>query len=286
MSLFVNKVAGNVNPFLIFILASKILLFLGVLFHGLLLHGQALAQTKSCEKTLTVSANKNWPPYSYHENGTEVGLEIEILSNLLEAQNLCAKYVNYPSSSRAFAEFKKGEVDLIFAASMSKSRQSFAQYSAPYRREIMALFVSHKNLAELPVDISGIPASFGFLKNKVVALNRGSIYGELFEAYRNTAKHSIIETNHALERLNLVKHGRVDAAIEDSLSGLYLLQSHDLHGFVMLSDIVVNDDNVYYMIAPGVFSESELAQFNQAIHNHTKQNEQLIQRYFLKYKAL
>ena len=103
----------------------------------------------ACTKTVTISASINWPPISYLKNNTFHGLDIDILNHVLPKAGLCWNYVHYPSSSRSLKELKKGNVDILFAASITKEREKYAVYSAPYRDEVMQLFAHTKNQQKL-----------------------------------------------------------------------------------------------------------------------------------------
>lgn len=66
----------------------------------------------ACEQKIRISAAKDWPPYSYINNGGFSGLDIDIIEMILSDINLCWEYVSFPSSSRAFQEFKKTTLTL------------------------------------------------------------------------------------------------------------------------------------------------------------------------------
>ena len=98
-------------------------------------------ENQVCQQNVTISAAANWVPYSYFESGGYKGLDIDILREVLDDLDFCYEFVDFPSSSRAFEQFKKNQVDLIFAASYTPERASYAAFSEPYRDETMVLLL-------------------------------------------------------------------------------------------------------------------------------------------------
>lgn len=223
----------------------------------------------ACEKTISVSAGANWPPYSYYENEAYKGLDIEIVEHVLLKADFCWDYVVYPSSSRAFLEFKKGNVDLIFAASFVESRAEYASFSAPYRTEVMTLFTQPDN-----------PKEIRLTNETTVAVNRGSYYGALFQRYIEDCQSCIVETNLVAERINLVRLNRVDFAIEELLSGLYLINKHGISDAVMETNVTINHNPVHFMLNPEVFNQQEVESLNQAIETSDEFIRELVEKYY------
>ena len=231
-----------------------------------------------------VSVSFSWPPYSYKENDHLTGLDIEILESLLKLNDLCWNYRRYPSSSRAFLEFQKGNVDLIFAASYSASRSEFAQFSLAYRQEIMMLF-SQKNASEFEsLKTPSLLQDFIFLENSMVAVNRGSVFGNAFESFRQRCKACVINTNQPYTRLKMLQLGRVDFAVEDFLTGLYLIRQRNMENTIAATNFIINDNDVFYMIRPGLMTPDELERFNQSILDSKSKINNLVQTYVLKYQ--
>ncbi|TMP41042.1 hypothetical protein CWB96_07795 [Pseudoalteromonas citrea] len=235
------------------------------------------AKEHVCEKTITISAANDWPPYSYKENGVFKGLDIEIIELLLQDVNICWNYVAFPSSSRAFSEFQKDHVDLIFAASYTSNRRGFAEFSVAYRTEIMQLF-SHISQPPLQKSPKGrFPLA---LNNAIVAINRGSVYGPAFSHFQAQCTDCVIELSESIDRFELIKHKRVNFAVEDLLSGAYLIKNNtQLSHSVRATHITVHSNPVHYMLRPGMFSEKKLREFNLAIINNKCRIETLTNQY-------
>lgn len=208
----------------------------------------------ACPNPIDISAGKNWPPYSYYQNKKYNGLDIEIIEMLLEHAGLCFRYISYPSSSRAFEEFKKNQVDFIFAASYTSKRAEYSTFSLPYRLEIMQMFTRRDH-----------PKPWDMSPRATFAVNRGSIYGEQFKQLTEQCNNCIVHTNLAEERLLMLQKRRVDYAVEDLLSGIYLLQKLNLNSELTVTKTAVNTNLVYFMLNQNTLSPQQIDKINEAI---------------------
>jgi polar amino acid transport system substrate-binding protein len=238
----------------------------------------------ACELNLTVGINEDWPPYVVKTKGNFEGLEVDILDLVLERASFCANFTEIPSSSRAFREFSDNKIDLIFAASLNEARQSYAKFSVSYREEEMRLFRPKNTPSFVNSDIDSFaeldPALF---LNSIIAVNRGSIYGEVFDTFRKNFDKSIVETNLARQRFDLLKKHRVDYSVEDRVTGLALLSEAEYANDVTGTKIVVHKNPIYYMLRPGVMTNEQIQKFNQSIQDSQLKIDQLIKRYTMKF---
>nr|WP_275442851.1 transporter substrate-binding domain-containing protein [Pseudoalteromonas sp. OOF1S-7] len=237
----------------------------------------ASTAAQTCVQTVTVSASDNWPPYSYRVGDQYHGLDIEILELVLKNADLCWRYVSFPSSSRTFEEFKKGKVDVIFAASFTQERRRFSEFSVPYRDEVMQLF-SHADNPLSPQN--ALTPTLSFLSKSIVAVNRGSVYGEAFSRISQQCPDCVVDINLATERFDLLVKKRVDYAVEDLFTGIYLINRDPYKSRVRVSRLTVHKNPAHYMIRPGLFSEKRLQQFNLAIIRNQPAIDALIDLHF------
>ena len=229
----------------------------------------------ACDKTISISVARDWPPFSYHDQGTYKGLDIEITERILKSINYCWRYYSYPSSSRALMEMKKGNIDLIFAASYSQERAAYATYSAAYRYEVMQLFASTNH-----------DQDESFNNDSILAINRGAFYGENFNNHLKNCSECVIETNLAVERINLVKKGRVDFAVEELLAGIYIINQQKLNQYVQPINTTINSNPVYYMLNPERFNKLEVEKLNKAIEQNDEAINKLVESYHEMYSEL
>ncbi|TQF71152.1 substrate-binding periplasmic protein [Pseudoalteromonas luteoviolacea] len=238
----------------------------------------------ACEKSLKVSVSSDWPPYSSKSEGAYHGLEIQLIELITREAGFCVQYVVLPSSSRTFKELQEGNVDIVPAASFTQSRRKYAEFSLPYRQEVMLLF-AHKSNA-LPFLSNGKlkgNALYSNLQNNIVAVSRGSVYGKSFSVFRNNCPDCVIETNLARERFNLVLKKRVEYVVEDNLTGAFLIQKGNYAEHIQPTAISVYNNPVHYMIRPGSLTEQQLQRFNLAIIKNRDTIEQIINDYHVLY---
>ena len=222
----------------------------------------------ACEKTITINASKNWLPYSYEVNDVFKGLDIEVLELVLEKANLCWRYISLPSTSRAFAELKKGNIDLVFAASYSEDRANWGYFTQPYRTESSVLYTHVNNNSAMALSYS-----------TSVAVNRGGFYGSEFADYRSKCENCVIEVSLASQRFYLLKNRRVDFVIEDSLAGQYVAANIEFSNQIKATEHVVHNNMVHYLVAKDSFSEDKLAQINQVITQSKAEINAIMDKY-------
>ncbi len=244
-----------------------------------------IGYAQPCTKTLKIYANDNWFPYSYVKDGVYQGLEIEVLKKVLSDADLCWHFVSYPSSSRAIREFQKHNVDVLFAASYTRQRDSFSDFSLPYRQETMTLFGKKDKVELLATNAQAVPQNiYPSLRNTIVAVNRGSVYGGLFQHFRRLCSDCVVELNLAQERFELVMRSRADFLVEDFLSGLYLISHNsEYKNSIKASPFTIHQNPVHYMLRSDVLSKDEFSRLNYAIRQNQYFIEQTVEQYFQKY---
>lgn len=226
------------------------------------------SQSFACDKNISVSAAGGWPPYSLKTENGFVGVDIDILNTVFNKAGYCLTYVVFPSSARGFAELKKGTVDVIFAASWTPERQKIGHFSAPYRKEYLSSFTNITN-----------DAQFQYNKDKVIAVNRGSVFGQKFSMFKKECSHCVIEVSNTNQRLSLLKSKRVDYAIEDLFSGLYLMQKSEFKGYIKLDNEAFHVNHVHYLLNKKTFSPDMVKRLNRAISTSDEEISQLLTKH-------
>lgn len=235
----------------------------------------------SCELLIKVGSSFNWPPYIFKSNGKLVGLEIEILDSILSKTPFCREFVEMPSSSRGFEELKKKRVDMLIGASFHPDRELFSRFSTSYRDEKMVIFAQKKTPLHFSIIDNQEYLQQVNVKNNIIAINQGSVYGDDFNTFLGRYKGSIINTTLAKQRFDLLIKDRIDYAIEDELTGIYLLTDENYSNDIINTKMVVNFDSIYYMLRLGLMSDTQLDVFNKAI----KDSEPMIKKIVKKYSS-
>ena len=125
-----------------------------------------------------------------------------------------------------------------------------------------------------------------FNNDSILAINRGAFYGENFNNHLKNCSECVIETNLAVERINLVKKGRVDFAVEELLAGIYIINQQKLNQYVQPINTTINSNPVYYMLNPERFSAKEVEKLNKAIEQNDEAINKLVESYHEMYSEL
>jgi len=87
----------------------------------------------------------NYPPYySQNEQGDWVGIEIEVLEEVLKEADLDYEYLQMPWG-RALEQMKVGEVNIMLALTRTTEREEYIDYVGASRYEQMVLVVKKEN---------------------------------------------------------------------------------------------------------------------------------------------
>lgn len=218
------------------------------------------ADQADCELTLRMSALDDWPPYSWkNEMGEYHGIDIDFITSVFSKLNYCWTYNTYPSSTRAFRELQKGNVDVIFAASYSDERAKWSVFSVPYRFEDMRV-VRHIN--DKSADWKN--------SNSTIVVNRGAYYGERFEQFKAQCATCVYESSTAHERLNMVQNKRVRYALEDYAAARYLKKQYNFDEIEVTSESIHSSD-IFLMLRPGALTSFQMTRLNNVLAQSSHQ---------------
>ncbi len=83
---------------------------------------------------------EDWHPYIYLKNENLVGIELELINRISAAAKCELEFIELPWK-RALHTLKYNQLDLLYGASYSADRQSYAHFSIPYRYERFVLIL-------------------------------------------------------------------------------------------------------------------------------------------------
>lgn len=226
----------------------------------------------ACAKTLIVGTNEHsWPPYVVAVNNNLAGLEIDVVNTIFNGSSFCLKFMLLPTSTRAFEELKEGRIDIIFAASKTPDRQSYAYFSDSYREEIMRLY----KYSDSP-DINNLNDIF--YRDLTLAIGRGSYYGTAFAQFKKNHPAHVIMMPTADKRFAMLNRNRVDYAIEDEVAAQYFINQHQ-HVEPITKMAAINKSSIHLMLSKKSINQAELQTINELI----KQNKSAIQAIYTHY---
>lgn len=171
------------------------------------------ALTWACEAPLRVFVN-DWPPYvNVSRDGDALnvdGLDVNVLKALAREAGCTLAWVELPVD-RAHAALRTGQVDLLMAASRIPSRESYAWFSRPYRRETIAV-VGTLGTPE----VRGWPEITG--RALTVAVPRRGWYGKDYEQHRQALlqQGQLSFMGDYRGGVAMLKAGRVDLVMGDT----------------------------------------------------------------------
>lgn len=211
------------------------------------------------------------------EQAAYKGIDIEIIQLILAGAGYCSEFIKFPSSTRGLAEFKKGLVDILPAASFSEERAQYSYFSEPYRNEKMRLFWYPKKQF-LNADLNQLmQAKFTF------AINGGAYYGPEFDKLIDNPlyRRLIVQVPKIQQRLFMLKAKRVDFMVDDEGSGRYLISQEKLSA-LSLHPYVVNDNPIHFMLNRKTLLPSDVSKINTEISNNKARLKRIIDTYFAK----
>lgn len=107
--------------------------------YGCLL-AMALPLWAACPMPLRVVV-EDWPPYSFFDSaGKPSGLDIELIAAVAAKAGCKVQYLRDIPRKRRHLMFQQGDLDLLFAASITQERRAYSWFTRPYREELVTIF--------------------------------------------------------------------------------------------------------------------------------------------------
>jgi len=204
-----------------------------------------------------------WPPYQYlSENNQAKGVQIDLLNSLAAEANCTLNYVQQ-SFSQNVADIESGKIDLMADTTVTKERQSYAYFSAPYRNEILLLYVSKNRVASC----KNRPLSEIMDGQFRLGLTRDNLYGKKVDAIQKNKnyKNTIVYLKENKDALTSLLSGKIDGFFEDPIVLAYELKKRKLLGQVKSCRTEVYGANVSLMFSRKTVSYEVVKRFNQAL---------------------
>lgn len=163
---------------------------------------------------ITLSGDKNYPPYSYEENGIAKGVYVDILKSAFSKMKEYDLEIKMMAYKRAIKLTQTGKTIGFFPPYYGIERTKWTKFSEPILAETMILFAKEKTLENkqnYPEDYYGLTA----------CLNRGFsqtlLGGEKFAKAVQDGKIKLIEANDNQGCLSRVERGLADFYVNDQL---------------------------------------------------------------------
>ena len=162
------------------------------------------------DSRLTIFVDNSYPPYMYETNGSLAeGFYPRLLHEIVKQAGHIADIKAYPwKRALLFSEAGKGAIG---GAYMNDERVKNYDFSSPLYQEKLVLFVNNKNTFEYN--------AIEDLRGKIIGVNRGWSYGQVFDEARANNLFSVNVSNDPTDNFKMLALGRIDAVILEQNAG-------------------------------------------------------------------
>lgn len=196
----------------------------GLGIYGLGMPVARAEEAPPCPDVVRIGYLADWPPYQYlNAAGHPDGLDVDIARKAVMAVG-CPLEMVVIGWPRLMSLLEKGGIDMVAGISETPERAAVAQFSLPYRREQVGLYVRPGDSTVYP--LTGL-ADIETLRFRL-GITAGSFYGDEFAhlmtlpAFRS----HVVEVQGA-DNPGLVTIGRVDGYLLDVMSAQAVMAKAD-----------------------------------------------------------
>jgi PAS domain S-box-containing protein len=164
-------------------------------------------------RTIRVAADRNYPPYSFIEQGKPNGFDIEILQAIAQAQGLELQ-IEMLSWNDARQKLESGEVDLIAGMSYSDERSKIYDFTIATTQISFDIFTRRGS----PIH------SIADLQDKTIIVQQGGLMQEWLA--QQTFPHKLLLVQDMPQALEALSIGQGDCALLNKNQALYLTEKY------------------------------------------------------------
>jgi polar amino acid transport system substrate-binding protein len=236
-----------------------------------------LSSTAGASETLIASGHPEYAPIMWKENNAIVGAGPEIVRLIFKDLNVTVKTPYVGDWDKVQQEAKEGRVDVLVGLYMTQDRKAFFEYSNPYAKDPVVVFVA-KGKA-FPYD------KWDDLIGKKGTTTVGDSFGQAFDKFL-TEKLTVTRSEKVEENFSKLLKGRADYFIYAMYSGIFEADKLGLAKKVELLPKEVCVENWYIGISKKSPYVKYLPQINkkldELINNGTV--DRLIEKYGSQYR--
>ncbi|WP_459201084.1 ABC transporter substrate-binding protein [Methanococcus sp. CF] len=153
--------------------------------------------------TLTIGVCPQYPPTIYQENGTLMGFDFDLMTEIAERMNLKTDFKIYDSKSELFDALEKNEVDCIGSRTVNYERKKYVDFTRVYYYDNIRVAVMENSSIKL----------LNELKGKKLGIIDGSISSEIVESYLKNVGCECVYYDTPENLARAVQDGEVDAVM-------------------------------------------------------------------------
>ncbi len=210
--------------------------FLLALIAGFLLLGGI---TQAAEM-LTASGHPQYPPIMWKENNSIIGAGVELVKLLFKDLNVTVRSPYRGRWDKVQDEAKQGKIDVIVSLYMTEGRKAFLEYSNPYAKDPVVVFVAKGKAFNY--------AKWDDLIGKKGTTTIGDSFGQEFDKFISE-KLTVTRSAKVEENFSKLINGHADYFIYAMYSGLFESERFDISDKIEFLPISVSVENFYIGIS-------------------------------------
>lgn len=234
--------------------------FRDILFLLLVLLFYATDRAMACELKVIWEP---WEPYQYEDQDKRLtGLDVELLNAVAQQAECKINYIQRPWA-RALREIASGVLDMAPGASINAERQEYANFSMPYREEVVVLVARKGESAGKPLtslaDMPGLKFRLGVTRDYY----NGPDYEELM---KNPAFASLVEEVSATEQnFHKLSNKRIDGFLVDPVVAKHQARQLGMTDKIEVHPLSISRDGIYFMFSKKSVPTELVERFNSAL---------------------
>ncbi len=221
---------------------------------------------KTCQQPIKLITTTDWYPYIYQENNLSVGLDIQVLTYILDKMNCQLQVLNFPER-RSLFEMESGNFDIGLGASKNPERQKEFNFSVPYRYERNRFAYRESDLL-----LSQLSTIEDLVKAKqLIAINLAGWYGEAIEKAKSEYN-GFIYSDTVDKRLKMLNFKRIDIVIDDDIVLCSELE-RSTFSEIKIHHSLLSAAEIHFIFNKKTVSLSFIKRFNQILTTMKKSGE-------------
>lgn len=236
---------------------------------GFMLAGFAVsfAGLAQCPAQIRLPYNSSWLPYIVVSDENVSGTDIELIRKVLRDIGSELQLIPRPES-RALTELASGKVDLLFGASYTDERATFAWFSQPYRHEVNVVLV-HPEVVQRYPELTNKAAFFDLARRKLIGtFNPKGFYGNEFEQLKlqHAVQHRSVPIFDSEQRLALVLSQRADYTLADQTSIVSRFTDQPMYQQLLVLPFELARAEIHLMMSKKTIDAACVKQINQSLN--------------------
>lgn len=165
--------------------------------------------------TITVSNERDWPPFDFIQNGKPSGLGIDYIELIARKAGFKVQYVQ-GSWDELLSRFKEGKIDVLHSVYRTDEREAYMLFSKPFYTNHVGIAVRKESGIRTVADLAG----------KRVAMMKGFATSEIL--LNSVPSIKPIMVNNLYEGLKAVSFNEADAVVDNIGAMSYVLMEQSL----------------------------------------------------------